>query len=260
MPRPLSELLSALHDVVHSDAARSAQARAGAADAAALAPSMSWVHRTGKSGDWRGVFEVRRLVAQSAGTSFESRLSLDRAVYFFVGACAYPHGIVALLVSPRIASAGPSTFTPYDSGALKKYLRPQDSAAPWDDDAKTLHMAAHLGNATDVAGFLGPYLAAHFRDLLDYVRRPQESAPDFPTYHGLVDADRRAWTIEVRVHDDVEIAPDGLIVEEIWLDSQDLWDDLPDDFKRLARVPPEGQQLAVAVARRIEERSRRGSA
>ena len=260
MARPLSELLSALEEVVGKDATRRVQARAGAASAAALAPSMSWVHRTGKSGDWRSVLEARQLGAQRVDTPFETARSLDRAVYFFVGACAYPRGIVALLVSPRAASAAPSTFTPYDSGALKAHLLPQDSAAPWDDEAKTRHMAAHLGDTADMAGFLGPYLAGHFRDPLDYVRRPQKSAPDFPAYHGLVDADRRSWTIEVRVHGDVKIAPDGLTVEEIWLDNQDLWDDLPDDFKRLARVPPEGQRLEVAVARRIESRSRRGHA
>lgn len=257
--RLLSDLLLALDEVVALDAARSAQARVGAAGAQAIAPDLAWVHRTGKD-DWRSVFDARRLAAKKSCTRFEIDLGLAVAVYFFVGACAYPQGIVALLVSPRAAASGPSTFSPYDTGGLKSALHPADSSVPWDDAAKARHLAAHLGHADDVVGFLGPYLAAHFRDPVDYVRRAQASQPDFTPYHGLVSGDRRDWTIESRVHADVEIAPDGLILEEIWLTDQDLWDELPDDFKRLARVAPEGQRLEVAVARRIEERLRRGQA
>jgi hypothetical protein len=107
---------------------------------------------------------------------------------------------------------------------------------------------------------MGPYLAAHFHDPAEYVRRAQVSQPDFPAYHGLLDRDRRAWTVEARIHDDLEIPPDGLLLEEIWLEDTDLLDELPDDFMRMARIAPDGQRLEVAVARRIEERLGRGRA
>jgi hypothetical protein len=126
----------------------------------------------------------------------------------------------------------------------------------WDDESKKRHLEEHLGSGADVDQFIGPYLAAHFRDPRSYVRLPQQSAPDFPPYHGLAskNGDRRAWTVEVRVHEDINITPDGLILEEIWLDGHDLFDELPDDFKGMARVSPDEERLEVAVAARIEER------
>lgn len=157
-------------------------------------------------------------------------------------------------MAPRIVAAGASTFTPYDTGALKKVLRPADGSAVWNDEARSMHLAAHLGRGGDVAAFTGPYLAAHFDDPYEYVRRDQASQPDYPPYHGLVGGDRRGWTIEIQVHTDVELAPDGLLLEEIWLDGQDLLDEIPDDFRRISRIPPEGQPLEIAIARRIEEK------
>ncbi|MEO5726530.1 MAG: hypothetical protein ABI134_05795 [Byssovorax sp.] len=264
MARQLSELLEPLARIVAEDSPRRAAADACSAAAAAMGSSLLWVHRTGRAGDWRHIFEVRRLVANETGTPFEKALGIERAVYFFVGACAYPTGILALLVAPLVGTAHEGTFTPYDTGALKKHIAPEASSEPWDVDAKTRHLEAHLGRSADVIPFLGPYLSGHFREPVAYVRVRPGAQPDFPAYHGLVEidklrADRRAWTLEAQLHADVEIPPDGLLLEEIWLDHQDLLEDLPDDFKRLARILPDGVPLAVAVAERIEERLMRAS-
>ena len=264
--RQLSELLESLARVVSDDDARSTASIACGAAAAVVGPRVLWVHRTGRpeDGDWRHIFEQRRLIAKEPGTSFERALGIDRAVYFFVGACAYPTGILALLVAPVAGSTHEGTFTPYDTGALKKHIAPSAPSGPWDEAAKKQHLEAHLGSSADVVGFLGPYLAGHFRDPVDYVRARSGILPDFSPYHGLVEVDvarqdRRSWTVEAQLHRDVEILPDGLLLEEIWLENQDLADELPDDFKRLARILPDGVALAVAVGDRVEERLRQGS-
>jgi len=264
MARQLSELLESLARIVSDEDARSVASDACSAAAAAMAPGVLWVHRSGRAGDWRHLFEQRHLVAKEPGTPFEKALGIDLAVYFFVGACAYPTGILALLVAPLAGATHEGTFTPYDTGALKKHVAPAVLSGPWDDAAKTQHLNAHLGRSADVVRFLEPYLSGHFRDPVDYVRVRPGGSPDFPAYHGLVEVDvasrdRRSWTLEAQLHVDVEIPPDGLLLEEIWLDHQDLVDDLPDDFKRLARILPDGVPLAVAVAERIEERLRKAS-
>jgi hypothetical protein len=266
--RALSDLLELLARVVAEDEVRSTSSRACIVEAERLARSLPWVHRTGKPADlrgkrdWRLIFRDRRLAATAVGTSFEEALGIERAVYFFVGACAYPQGIVALLWAPLAALVG--TFTPYDTGALKRRLVPADSSKPWDADAKTKHLEAHLGHTADVTEFVGSYIAAHFRDPIAYVRALQKSEPDFRAYHGLVDqdgpVDRLSWTVEAQIHADVDISPDGLLLEEIWLDDLDLWDELPDDFKGMARVSPDNMALEVAVAGRIEERVARAQA
>lgn len=257
-------MLESLARIVADDATRSAAANACVAEASAMGPRVPWVHRTGRAGDWRHIFEQRRLLAGETGTPFEKALGIDTAVYFFVGACAYPTGILALLLAPVGGASHPGTFTPYDTGALKKHMVPSAPVGPWDADAKTRHLEAHLGHSADVAVFLGAYISGHFRDPLSYVRISPATVPDFPAYHGLIEADavrtdRRSWTLEAQIHVDVEIPPDGLLLEEIWLDHQDLVDELPDDFKRLARILPDGVPLAVAVAQRIEERLRNAS-
>jgi hypothetical protein len=257
MARELAEMLEALRQIVDRDDARRENSLQRAGEASALGRKLPWVHRTGKH-SWKNVFERRRLVAAPASTTFEHGVGISQAVYFFVGACAYPRGIVALLLGPLTGLAG--TFAPYDTGGLKNFLVPTDPTLLWDDDAKTRHLAAHVGRLGDVTPFVGPYLAAHFRSPLDYVRAPRKRAPDFSVYHGLVDktgsVDRLSWTVEVQVHDDVGIAPDGLVLQEIWLDHHDLWDELPDDFKGMARFPQDGVPLEAAVAERIEERAR----
>jgi hypothetical protein len=257
-------MLESLARIVADDAARSTAAQASGAAAAAIGPSVPWVHRTGRAGDWRNVFEQRRLVAREVGTPFEKALGVDNAVYFFVGACAYPTGILALVFAPLTGSPHPGTFTPYDTGALKKHMVPSASVGPWDTEAKIRHLEAHLGHSADVLQFLGPYVSAHFRDPFSYLKVSGSILPDFPTYHGLVEIDaarrdRRCWTVEAQLHVDVDIPPDGLLLQEAWLDNHDLVDELPDDFKRLARIVPDGVPLAVAVAERIEERLRTAS-
>jgi hypothetical protein len=76
----LSVLLALLADVMRGDEARDVQTQAAAALTEAIAPSLMWVHRTGKAADWRHVFDARRLGAQEAGTRFELALGLARAV------------------------------------------------------------------------------------------------------------------------------------------------------------------------------------
>ena len=107
-----------------------------------------------------------------------------------------------------------------------------------------------------MAQFVGPYLAAHFTDPLGYVRSPQHSEPDFHAYHGLQSGnrDRRAWTLEVQVHEDVSFASGAPLLTEIVAARQALIEDLPDDLVGLARVAVPENEVLESIAEGIVSR------
>lgn len=163
---------------------------------------MPWIHRTGKHSAWEAVFSGLRLAARAPCTAFERDAGINSVVYFFVGYPAYPKGGVALLFAPLFSA--PGSFTPFDSGALERgHLKKTHTALTPPERAELFNQ--FFGTIAGLKEFLGPFLAAHFLEPMDYVRREQLSLPDHPAYHGLVDGnqDRRAWTIEAQVHEDV---------------------------------------------------------
>lgn len=238
MPRSLRELVALLDEVLEGDADRGAAARDARPAAEALAPRLPLVHRTGAPMPWTAIVADRLLRATAVGSVGERALGLGRAVYAFVGCGAYPKGNVALIFAQALAGRDDATFTPFDSGGLDGKSAPRGrDAATWEAAERQAFLAAHLGQGRDLAGFLGPYLAAHFRDPAGYVEADHIGEPDFPAYHGLVstNGDRRAWTVEVQIHSDVPI-PDDPSSLTVLLDGIDLWRDLPPTMQRLARV------------------------
>jgi hypothetical protein len=132
-------------------------------------------------------------------------------VYFFLGSGCYPEGIAAFVLAPEALDAAELRFSPFDSGALAK---PHVEHAAHPDFARELPLRRafledHTGGGPALRGFAARYIAAHFRDAVAYVARPQESEPDFPAYHGLRSPshDRREWTVEVR-------APGAVAIDE----------------------------------------------
>jgi hypothetical protein len=201
--RPVDELLEALEQALAETPERKDAARE--ARCSSLAPGLPLVHRTAGPKyptAWRTILAERRIVAFEASTDRERDLGLAHVVYFFLGCAAYPEGIAALLFAASDDLRRRSTFTPFDTGALDGYLRPADPGRrdAWDEAAKKAVLAGHLGRGEEAARFFGPFAAGHLTDPLDYVRRPQVSATDWPAYHGLesTSGDRRAWTIESR--------------------------------------------------------------
>lgn len=220
-----------------------------------IAHRLPLVHRTGRpglTGTWRRILEERTMRASDA--SAEERLcGWERAVYFFLGSAAYPKGNVAFLLERAVAERVGGSFSPFDSGALANHLEPS-SKTTWALEDRAAHLAQHCGSAGEVAEYAGPYLAAHFRDPASYVTAAQGSVPDFDVCHGLCSpsGDRRAWTIEVRAHADVSVAPAEPELVRIVLANRALEADVPDellDRVTLARADYDGEgDVRQAVA------------
>jgi len=216
------------------------------------------VHRTSKSGTdtkWFDILRTRSFVADTPCTGArELAAGIPRAAYFFLGAGAYPKGLVAFVLDPSSVLNQPSSYTPFDSGSVDNpaFLCPIDaaSAAAWDVPARDRFLTTHVGAGVEVLGFAGPYLATHFVDPFSYVRAPQISSPDFAPYHGMYspNGDRRAWTIEVQVHHDVMFGAGGATLTEIVVARKMLLEDLPDDLISLARVATPENDVLGSVA------------
>jgi hypothetical protein len=129
-----------------------------------------------------------------------------------------------------------SSVTPFDSGGCAGGCFLCSGRTMLEEERSEM-----LDNHTLIEGpswvqYGASYLAAHFRDPMDYVRRPQMSTPDYKPYHGLESetGDRRAWSIELRIHGDVPVPPKRLA--RVVLQSRDLFGELPAPYRRLARV------------------------
>lgn len=237
MPRDVACLLDALRRVIADDADRRVASDENAVRASETVALMPVVHRTAdpkSPRDWRRILgaEPPAIALSAVLSDEEAVVGLTHAAYFFLGCAAKPEGNVALVLQTDAVTQKPSTFSPFDSGALGSgYLRPADEALDWSNDARAQALDMHTGAGSDLGDFAGEYVGGHFRNPDDYVRREQTSEPDFPTYHGLrsSNGDRRAWSIEVRSHEPVNLEPAG-VLQHIVLARRQLFHDVPERF------------------------------
>ena len=257
MPRLLKELLQELKSVIDKDPERRRAAETNKPISEKIANKLLLVHRTAKPGSsdpWTRLFQDGRLVPHNVGTQYERRLGYEKAVYFFLGAGAYPEGIIAILLSQTMPICEASTFTPFDTGSLETpYVFPVEPDTPWGEEERFVFLQENLGDGTDLAEFTAWYVSLHFHDPLDYVRRPQRSLPDFSLYHGVSDPqeDRRSWTIEVQCHDYVQVVPDEAILHAVLLEGLDLVLELPDSYIKFAKVLGEDEGAGVGLTEAI---------
>lgn len=182
------------------------------------------VHRTDNRITLKSIFSDGHLRPPGSPSDREAEFNLEPAVYFFWGAGAYPNGNAALIFYPETAVRESAEFTPFDSGAVgtSYYLEPSVHDPGWSDSkVREVFLGNHTGDCTELNEFSLHYLHAHFREIQDYVTRPQNSDPDWPPYHGLrspKEPDRRAWTVEVRIPAQVSLKQ----LETIVLDGDDL--------------------------------------
>lgn len=229
------------------------EGRRGCRDAALpearrLSGRVCLVHRTGKpvgaasgaapgpSLGWRRIFEEERLAAEPVRTDWEAEAGAAQAVYLFLGAPAYPRGQVALVFA---GSLTPQACTPFDTGGLRGGFFGAGSVG--EDEARRLFFAAYTDGSA-LPEVCAHWIAAHFDDPLDYLRGAQRSAPQRPALHGLqgADGDRRAWTVEVQVHEDLPLEPSlRRVVLARRADSRKL----PDRWAALAEVAADETEL-----------------
>jgi hypothetical protein len=239
----LDAMCRGIEQALQADHERARSANESQVRAQALAKRFVLTHRTVSVGGatLQDIFSDKCLRATPPCTSRELDCGVDCAVYFFLGCAAYPEGAVAFLVPSHVLGHMPASYSPFDSGSLSRFARPRDSLQPWGEPDKRSFLALHLGDGADAVAFSAEYVAAHFKDATDYVCRPQQSEPDFPTYHDLVSTsgDRRAWSIEVRLHASLDLDADH--IQAIVIGQPDLLADIPDDLvQKLVVVEDEG--------------------
>lgn len=262
-----ARLLRDLGDACVDDESRRDALAHGHERARQLLPHLPWIHRTGRAGaSWRQIF-AERLLRPSRVTAHELADGREASVYFFLGACAFPRGNLVLVFradDPPLRER--ATFSPFDTGALTDFValtaaHPHCSSyEPWTSAADRCRcLQDHTGSARDLDEFVPAYLAAHFHDAQTYVRRPQQSAPDFAPYHGLrsTSGDRRVWTVEVQVHGAQGVAIDERLLEVV-VRGKDRFDALPGAIKDRAYLLAEdedadedGDSLAERCGQRI---------
>jgi hypothetical protein len=261
--RPLSAMLDSLVRPLLDDEVRLANAMASYTRASEVGRRLPLVHRTCKpdaEADWLDVLRSRRFTAREPCTVREKAAGIPAAAYFFLGCGAYPDGLVGFVLDGPSVLTRPGTYVPFDSGGIdhEKHAVPTApaQAAAWDEAAKDRFLADHLGAGDDVAAFAGPYLAAHFREPMTYVRCGQYGVPDFPVYHGLrsPNDDRRSWTIEVHVHEHVPFGSGSGMLTEIVAARWSLVEELPEDLKGFARVATMENEVLESIAEGIAER------
>jgi hypothetical protein len=246
----LVDMCSGIQRVLGADPARGRAAATCLGDARTLARAFPLVHRA-PGAAVKNIFSDGHLRAKEPCTPREVECGVERATYFFLGCAAYPEGPVAFLAFGSVLDRFVASYTPFDSGSLSEYARPRDPLAPWDEPEKRAFLESHLGDGTDAVAFSAQYLAAHFHDGVDYVLRSQCSAPDYPTYHGLesTSGDRRAWSIEVRLHQDLPL--DTEHIEAIVVGQADLLAEVPDDLTATLIVAEDEAEVVWRVQEHI---------
>lgn len=253
--RSLEELLGALHSRVSQEQERTDAARES--KATALARKLPLVHRTAPVSApdrWRAILQSGRIRAGEPNTEREKRLGSTRTAYFFFGHPAWPSGLTAFILRPLKDVLARATFTPFDSGGLTKHMVPVDpDAPPLDEAKKEAWLAEYTGAGVDVQAFGGPFIATHLRDPEAYVSSPQVSRPDWDAFHGLrsVTDDRRSWTIEVQVHDDVRLDPPEERIEALVVAGKDVHLDVDDDLFGLCTQVETEHDVPSAVIHHI---------
>lgn len=243
-------MCGAIQRVLGPDDARARTAAKNLDGARTLAGQFPLTHRT-PGVALKSILSDGHLRAKAPCTDREVECGMARALYFFLGCAAYPEGTVAFLASCRVLERRDATFSPFDSGSLTKHACLRDPLDPWGDAEKLAFLQAYLGTGSDAVAFSSEYVAAHFEKVTDYVTRPQLSEPDFPTYHGLVSTsgDRRAWSIEVRLHDDLPLDADH--VEAIVVGQPDLFAEFSDDISDLVIVAEDEAEVVWKVQEHI---------
>lgn len=253
-------MLDLLERAVAGDQTRRECAKGARAKALAFCRGLPLVRRIARDGSaargdaspWFSALSDRRLEPHAPETTTEEAIGIQRSLYFYLGAPAYPKGAVAFVCNTDAALRCGSSFWPFDTGAaIKGYARPK-SASAWLEPQWSEFLRRHWGAGSDLKAFAAEYLAAHFFEPAEYVRRAQQSAPDFPPYHDLEsrDGDRRAWTIEVQVHEPLNLEPEAENLLRIVVARPQLLDDIPDDLSSYAVVDTD---IAARVCALIEE-------
>lgn len=143
--------------------------------------------------------DARDQIARDA----ERRYGLGACLYFYAGYACPEFGTVVLAYHPTLADGRSGNASSFDTGGMfKGYI--QGTALNTEADRDAL-VAADLCALGLWETRLTDWVSTHFSSLDDYLNneRPRMDDPSGRLLHPR--NDRRAWTFEVRLHDDVPL-------------------------------------------------------
>jgi hypothetical protein len=209
--------LSNLHDRIKSDGDWHARFRGNLSSTLYIAKNIPLIHVTSKTllfADLiilsNGILTATQpsLSGKSPTANDETRSGLMPSLYFYAGR-AYPvaGGVaIAMMSSQDMSHTG--TATPFDTGGMiRGYIRPISAS---DEGERADFIAKSLINLPVWRSKFARYLAAYFDSPSQYMRgKPSHTDPE-----GILvepNNEFRAWTFEVRYHEEQTILTDDVI-------------------------------------------------
>ncbi len=128
----------------------------------------------------------------------EAAYGLGDCLYFYAGFACPGFGDVVLAYDPELSDGHPGNASTFDTGGMfKGYIQGGGLASDAD---RAAHTASDLGALASWRSRLDIWLTEHFRDVVAYLdhTRPFGADPSGRLAHPA--NDRRAWTLEVRLH------------------------------------------------------------
>ena len=180
-------------------------------------------------------------------------------------AAPYPDGLLGFVLDAPSVLTRPASFTPFHTGSLQKYAVPMDpTCSDLGRGGPASRSWSITGPGSAVASFAGPYLSAHFPDADDATSRASSAASPISrpiTVSQCTSGDRRDWTMEVQVHEDVRVRCwrrrcSGRLS---WR-GRPLIEDLPEDFGTVARLVSAEDEVLETHCREHRGAERRGAA
>lgn len=133
----------------------------------------------------------------------EAAYGLGECLYFYAGFACPDFGDVVLVYEPELSDGHPGNASSFDTGGMfKRYI--QGSGLTTDAE-RAAHAAADLVPLASWRTRLDAWLTEHFPDVIAYLddTRPFGADPSGRLSHPA--NDRRAWTLEVRLWDEVAL-------------------------------------------------------
>jgi hypothetical protein len=172
-----------------------------------LAAQMPLCHVTSSQG-FQSISHDRRILSKRRLTSipreplpkqdFDCILGTDDDVFTFAGPARYPGRAAFLWIHPiETASSEEKTATPFDTGAVKDFLRPTDC-----ESEQVAFVRSHEMPVPGYRSYLEHYLRVCFLSPWDYV---SGTGPKVDGPIRVEGGDERRWTFEVRFRQELFI-------------------------------------------------------
>lgn len=192
---------------------------------------------------------LERASKSAATRRAEAALELGDCLYFYAGYACPRFGDVVLVYEPAMADSADGGATPFDTGGLfnglVRVVPPLDGEV---DAVKAAFCAKHRVQLHRWRAEVVPYVTEHFVLPADYVGGARPRSDDGTGRFTDVENRREAWTWEIGLHQDHDLASD---LRRAWMS--------PDYFEAVRQAVNDDPKQFSACATLLYERTIRGA-